>query len=123
MGEYPHGLKPRALITIVGRLSHHQLKLEQGIRNNEDHESCITTILSEVVYTLICHVPPPHDLQEVVQGTWDRVSKRDWVANPDNAHEVADAALEPPASQAGEDDSMKNTRLVCPVCGEGDYEV
>lgn len=80
---------------IQGKLAHHALKLEQGIRKKVDHEKELTQLMRYILFDVsaIC-TTLGEGFQNVVSKTWDRVSKRDWVKNPDTAHEVADGKAE-----------------------------
>lgn len=85
------------LDSIIGKLAHHQLKSEQGIRGSlEEHEIrlkdvCARTISVCMAVASLCDV----DFPEVVMEVWNaKVSKRDWVENPEDAADVVDAELE-----------------------------
>ena len=74
--------KPLPAIIIFGRLSHHNLKLEQNIRKNEDHLAHIKSLLVSVkdklyFYAMDCGIDPISTLEE----TWTQVSKRNWQEN------------------------------------------
>ena len=79
----------------IGRLSHHHLKCEQGIRASiEKHEneirSCCAHIL-DVLSDLAGFMGTT--LTDIVVDIWNnKVSKRDWTKNPMNAAEVVDSA-------------------------------
>jgi NTP pyrophosphatase (non-canonical NTP hydrolase) len=67
------------LVKAIGRLSHAQLKSEQGIRMNENHEENAKDAVGDITMFLIdlCNCKG-WDYQEIVQGTWEHISKRDW---------------------------------------------
>lgn len=72
--------------TLMRRLAHHQLKLEQNIRLNECHNNCITETL-ELICALL-HWTCQHSLgyttlEEEVEKTWAQVQQRDWKKNPE----------------------------------------
>ncbi len=71
----------------LGKLCHHFLKDEQGIRSNEDHRDQILIFMAEVVRTMWDHYDEARrdksmTIDEVVRVTWQEVRKRDWVADP-----------------------------------------
>lgn len=75
------------VLVALGKLCHHFLKDEQGIRTNEDHRAKILAHMSEVVAWLWDKFDDHRKdksmtLDEVVRVTWQEVSKRDWVVDP-----------------------------------------
>lgn len=74
------------MLADVGRVCHHFLKDEQGIRTNEDHRSKVLAGLADVVSMMWDHYDDAKGtsmaLDEVVRVTWEQVSKRDWVKDP-----------------------------------------
>lgn len=67
-----------------GELSHAHLKAEQGIRGTpEKHRAAKEDAIGDLVIFLAdyCH-REGISLQECVEKTWEQVSKRDWVGNP-----------------------------------------
>lgn len=79
------------LSVLIGALMHHVLKKSQGIRNKEDHDQGIRTNMLHI--WRLCYVMAHHlskgdeDLNDVVAFTAKKVLARDWVENPDGAHE------------------------------------
>lgn len=80
------------LAVLLGKLQHSVLKKSQKIRGKEDH--------MEQIMLHMCHVWRlcyrlsafwKKDLNELVKETAAHVLKRDWIANPDHAHEVDNA--------------------------------
>lgn len=72
-------LLPTVLLSLVGRLLHEQLKLEQQIRGTEaEHLDKLSVLLSEVLVVLLHY--GQHDLEECAWETWKVVRARDWVA-------------------------------------------
>jgi NTP pyrophosphatase (non-canonical NTP hydrolase) len=77
------------VVEEVGELSHSILKMEQEIRGSKayhmgqaaDSVGDIVIFLAGVCSTLDL------DLEECVEKTWDEVSKRNWVENPDTGIE------------------------------------
>lgn len=73
----------RSLLVHVGELSHAHLKQEQGIRTNENHAARSKAALRRIVELIATvAVLKGIDFEEAVASTWERVSKRDWKANP-----------------------------------------
>lgn len=77
---------------LIGKLCHSSLKLTQKIRKGEDH--------FEAAKLNMCHVWricyrlsawAGKDLNLLVHEVAYKVLQRDWVNNPDHAHEVTDA--------------------------------
>lgn len=82
------------LPSLMRRMAHHQLKGEQNIRGGTElHEAAMSDLLCEVIDMLhvmsafYCRV----SFTDVLKKTWIRVSKRDWVENPNDADVVAEA--------------------------------
>jgi hypothetical protein len=68
---------------ILGKLCHAQLKLEQGIRGDDDvHITTISEYLAVIITALkdICN-RYNWEFMCVVSNVWDLVSKRDWKKN------------------------------------------
>lgn len=82
---------PLNLGYVLGGLAHHQLKDEQGIRSEENHEDSIKKLLGVTVFHMvgICRLLGV-DLLDVVSSVWSKVKHRNWAKNPDTAHEVAE---------------------------------
>ncbi len=68
----------------VGELCHAQLKSEQGIRTNEDHEEDKVDAIGDIVIYLAhyCDLIGV-DLSVCINRTWDKVKQRDWNKNPE----------------------------------------
>lgn len=80
------------LTPLARRLAHHQLKGEQGIRGKpEEHLQQIDITCRAILAHLefICRYLNV-DFLSILEGVWAKVSKRDWVKNRANAHEVAE---------------------------------
>lgn len=72
----------------VGELSHAYLKRSQGIRKSDtvwraEMEDAVADI---IIYLADFCSKEAISMQEVVEETWSRVSKRDWKKNPEDAH-------------------------------------
>jgi hypothetical protein len=82
------------------KLAHHQLKGEQNIRGGLDHhEEQLRIVLREIFGALEAYYrnhagAAGGQVLSVVRAVWAKVQQRDWVNNPNTAHEVADAAGE-----------------------------
>lgn len=71
------------LIKALGRLSHSQLKGEQGIRVNKDHRALAKDAVADMVIFLVSYCnDKDFDLEDIVRDTWDEVKQRDWRKNP-----------------------------------------
>lgn len=67
----------------IGKLSHHFLKREQGIRGTpEEHRAKMHEALIEL-YAILLDTATEHDLDllQAVDETWSRVKQRDWKKN------------------------------------------
>ncbi len=104
--EHDAGQQFQNLVSLVGQLQHGVLKASQQIRNHEDHLATIQGAAGGVVMQLMMLYATVNDsvMQEVMgradmrsggltfgeslDAIWSKkVSKRDWIANPDTAHE------------------------------------
>jgi len=63
----------------IGELSHAHLKMEQGIRTNEDHMLGKVDAIGDVVIFLAhyCHLNGLN-LGSCIYNTWEKVKQRDW---------------------------------------------
>jgi NTP pyrophosphatase (non-canonical NTP hydrolase) len=78
---------------FIRRLAHSQLKGEQNIRGGTGkHDGLLKATLSSVLWTLegICEAYYKRDFLRVLEDVWLKVRQRDWVNNPNTAHEVAE---------------------------------
>lgn len=76
---------------LVRWLAHSQLKGEQNIRGgSEVHDAKLRSMLEHVVFK-VSNTCQALDMSfvDVVQAVWDKVKQRNWVANPNTAHDVA----------------------------------
>jgi hypothetical protein len=76
---------------FIQSLAHSHLKGEQNIRGGSAvHDTKLQDTCSGILARLdqICDLLDA-DFQDVVEGTWRKVSKRNWKLKPDTAHEVA----------------------------------
>lgn len=72
------------VLVILGMLAHHDLKKEQGIRVNEDHDALIQQQLGRIL-DYLCTILALRGISEymsVVEKTWNKVKQRDWKAKP-----------------------------------------
>lgn len=78
----------------VGELSHAHLKLEQGIRNDENLEAQRKDAVGDILVFLADYCNQTGvDMAEAVERAWGEVSLRDWRQYPDTkglppGHEV-----------------------------------
>ena len=66
----------------AGELCHAVLKLSQGIRTNEDHEEALKDSIGDIT-TYLLHICSllGYNFKEIINDTWETVSKRDWTIN------------------------------------------
>lgn len=68
----------------AGELAHHVLKMQQKIRGEKEYHigEAIDAIGDICIFAMgVCDVLEV-DFGEVIETTWERVKKRDWVADP-----------------------------------------
>jgi NTP pyrophosphatase (non-canonical NTP hydrolase) len=83
------------IVEEVGELAHARLKLRQGIRTNENHLEAEQDALGDVVIYLLAYCNyRGYNLEQLIDDTWLKVSKRDWRANPADANKVAEEICE-----------------------------
>lgn len=72
-----------SLLVVLGKLNHHDLKKEQGIRKSEDHIGGTLTSLANILNFLRACCLPFKDvtLEDLVEKTWAKVKLRDWKKN------------------------------------------
>jgi NTP pyrophosphatase (non-canonical NTP hydrolase) len=78
---------------FIRRLAHSQLKGEQNIRGGTGkHDGILKATLSSVLWLLdsIATAELHRDFLDILAEVWSKVSKRDWVNNPNTAHEVSE---------------------------------
>ena len=69
----------------IGELCHAHLKLEQGIRTNQNHkEDAEDAIADCIIYLADYCWRNGYDLQEAINKTWPKVKQRDWTKNKEN---------------------------------------
>lgn len=78
-----HGLL--GLTEEVGELAHAHLKLEQGIRGNEDLVAQRDDACGDIVIYLLSYCNTNGiDLATAIADAWAEVEARDWIAFPGN---------------------------------------
>lgn len=83
-GEQPPHRPLLGATEELGELCHAHLKMEQGIRGNEDHEANIKDAVADVIIYLSDYCTKMGiNLHDSVFDTWAEVSKRDWKADPE----------------------------------------
>ena len=66
----------------VGELMHAHLKMEQGIRLSEDHETKRKDAVGDILIYLMDYCAQTGiDIQECLETTWTQVQKRNWKQN------------------------------------------
>jgi NTP pyrophosphatase (non-canonical NTP hydrolase) len=88
--NFPDQLPHQPLLGLaeeVGELAHAHLKAEQRIRGMEDkavaQQAKFDAVGDIFIYLLSYCNSNGIDLQEAIRRTWFRVSRRDWVKDPD----------------------------------------
>lgn len=79
---------------FIRRLAHSQLKGEQNIRGGQTkHDEVLRATLSSVLWLLdnLATVYHQRNFLRILEDVWLKVRQRDWVNNPNNAHEVAES--------------------------------
>ena len=72
----------------VGELSHAHLKMEQGIRTNEDHQAAKIDAVGDIVIYLADYCNQNGIfLDSAVEQTWAEVQMRNWKKNKVNGGE------------------------------------
>jgi NTP pyrophosphatase (non-canonical NTP hydrolase) len=74
----------------TGELSHAYLKMKQKIRgNNEKHIEEAKDAVGDILIYLadFCGLME-FDMQEIIEGTWNKVKQRDWSANSDHGNDL-----------------------------------
>jgi len=92
--NFPDETYQQALMGMVeemGELAHVVLKEEQGIRaidgDNSFNLKC-DALADLIIFSFgFCNLSNI-DLQEALESTWDRVKKRDWIADPEKGGET-----------------------------------
>ena len=87
--EYNFGGRPTyhpllGVVEEVGELSHAFLKMEQGIRVEENHEENIRDAIGDILIYLLdfCNAIGV-DSEDILKETWNNVKLRDWVKYPE----------------------------------------
>ena len=89
-GELAEPLLIAWLSKLLGKISHGQLKIEQGIRGNpEQLEKEIKDAIADL-FIFCAHFVELRgwDLQDIVWTTWERVNRRDWQKDPETGGET-----------------------------------
>jgi len=79
-----HSYRFRTRSSIIGRISHSYLKMDQGIRGTpEQHRNDISKGLSELYENLALYcMYHDENLFEILEDTWNKVKQRNWKNNP-----------------------------------------
>lgn len=81
-GEQPPYRPLLGVAEEVGELAHAQLKLEQGIRVDENHHEAIKDAVGDIIIFLADFCGRSNiSLQQCIDTAWDEVKKRDWTKN------------------------------------------
>ena len=77
------------VVEEVGELAHAHLKGHQGIRGTEDHVAAAQDAVGDIgVYLMSYCDMRGWSMTDLIEKTWGEVRRRDWVTNPDSAHEI-----------------------------------
>ncbi len=69
----------------LGELAHAHIKLEQGIRKNEDHVASAKDAVGDIFIYLADYCNGKgYDMQDIITETWKQVKTRDWIKFPTN---------------------------------------
>lgn len=97
-GEFAEALTPLILSTLLGRISHAQLKTEDGIRGTEEQHAVEAqdAIADMTIFMARYCERRGWDYGQIVERTWAKVKQRDWTkdkmtggdleANPPQQH-------------------------------------
>lgn len=90
--NFPGDDMPNSLLGAVeelGELSHHYLKMKQGIRGDEQmHRDEIADAVADcVIYLAGVCTYLDIDYGALVEDTWKRVEARDWINDPERGGE------------------------------------
>lgn len=73
----------------LGELAHAHIKAKQGIRSHENHDAATRDAVADVVIFLADYCTAKGiDFQAALEETWAVVKRRDWRADPENAHQA-----------------------------------
>lgn len=72
---------------VCGRICHHYLKGEQGIRTSVDHNAELKSAMADAIAIMWDRYDEVRSdktasIDEVVRQVWEKVSKRDWTKDP-----------------------------------------
>jgi NTP pyrophosphatase (non-canonical NTP hydrolase) len=85
---------PHFVTPLMRLIAHHQLKGEQNIRGGADHhKDMMYMTFRYILYqmdALAARAVQGGTFLSILEATWQKVSKRDWVQNPNNADVVAE---------------------------------
>lgn len=86
-GDVPTWMPLMGAMEELGELSHAHLKEAQDIRLHENHPEKAKDAVGDLIVYLAhyCSVRG-FDLEDIVNETWEKVSKRDWRKDPHTAH-------------------------------------
>lgn len=72
------------MIEELGELSHSFLKLNQGIRTNENHEELMRDAIGDIVMFMMDFCSRMGwSLSEIIEEVFKEVIERDWKGNPE----------------------------------------
>lgn len=79
-------IKSEAILSIIGKLCHAHLKLEQNIRGSKSEHLRVIEKLLWDTYCVLYNIAYAYnlDFDRCISDTWAKVSKRDWKKNSIN---------------------------------------
>lgn len=81
------------MVEEMGEMAHAMLKRNQGIRDIDDEKALDLIIDAHcdwIIFSFGLANDLGYDLESELERVWGKVRNRDWIANPANAHEVAE---------------------------------
>lgn len=75
------------LFAAFSRIAHHELKSQQKIRVNENHEEMIKDAVADIIIFLAGYCNNKgYDLDTIVTEVWNQVKQRDWTKNKETGY-------------------------------------
>lgn len=103
--DNPHIIE---LSRALGKFYHAHIKLEQGIRKNENHHHAKMDAIADILIYLIDYCNDHgFNIEQIINYTWGQVKQRDWVKYPTTG--------KPPV---GSVEVNQDSAPICPVCKE-----
>lgn len=93
------------MIEELGELAHSHLKLEQGIRGNEEHVAKSKDAIGDFAMFMMhyCTLRGWNYL-ELINQVWEVIKERDWIAYPETGFPPAEGSIDPQKEDDDEED-------------------